>query len=156
MSVSGVLPPLVAMALAATTLSAVAPAQSAEAQPPSHEAFMALDDAARRQAFTNVSADTKAMLIRTNASQWLEKHRERLSPSQRQLVEKFIELVAPDLWRDEDGAKEEEFNQTVDSLRCSLWNSDFYAVAAPHRPQPSDAILANMSSWVRECVINGN
>ena len=71
----------------------------AQASHVAYDAFCGLSVDTKKKLFTEVSADNRADLVRTQIQRWLDKNRSRLSAEQIKIMEENIAFVKADLYK---------------------------------------------------------
>ena len=64
-----------------------------------YDDFMKLSVHQRHARFDTISAENKAMIVRTHSERWLRNNRGRLSASEVEVFEEIIAFISPDLYR---------------------------------------------------------
>jgi hypothetical protein len=119
-----------------------------------YAAFMALNDQQKRDRFAQFNAETKSVLMRTHANQWLDKNRTRLSASQIALMQEMIAYLSPEAYRNpSDPHIARRGQELTDKFKCQLRNSDVLAAIGPHRSPPSASWMNDVWFWFTACVI---
>jgi len=94
----------------------------------------------RLRIFNEVSADNRALLVRTHAGRWLAANRARLSAGQIAAVERVIAAIEPKWYEPErdEAAFEKEFEPLIKNLETLLPREDLRQLAtrnADHIPE---------------------
>jgi hypothetical protein len=119
-----------------------------------YAAFMALSDQQRRDRFDGFDAETKSVLMRTHANQWLDKNRTRLSASQIALMQDLIAYLSPEAYRNPgDPQIARRGKELTEKVKCQLRNSDVLAAIGPHRSPPPASWMNDVWLWFTACVI---
>ena len=128
--------------------------------PPSeitYDEFVKLDRAARTKRFNTLSADSKALIKRTQAERWLADNRLRLSGLQIAAVTDAIAFVTPDIYRQPDDPAIRKREESVkQKLTCALGRDVATQAFALHPPPPSAPItwrstVDSWLSWFEDC-----
>ena len=85
-----------------------------------YDDFIKLSVHQRHARFDTISAENKAMIVRTHVERWLHNNRGRLSASEAAVFEEIVAFITPDLYRDrrEDVMKREEAFEA--KIRCGV------------------------------------
>lgn len=93
-------------------LAAAAPVQAQEVTV-TYDEFGQMSDEQKLDVFNEVSAENRALLVRTQAERWLALHRTRLSEEQVSVVEEAIAFTQPELYDDADREAEEAASEDL-------------------------------------------
>lgn len=120
-----------------------------------YQEFMTLAPDSRAKRFSALSADDKALIMRTHAEQWLAKNRGRLIAGQVELVEKAIALVRPAMYRRPQDPDLVKSMQALEAqLKCGLRRSDILqAFSTKHSAVPPASWLDDLWFWFESCIL---
>ena len=128
--------------------------------PPSeitYDEFVKLDRAARAKKFQSLSADSKALVKRTQAERWLAANRSRLSDTQIAAATDAIAFVTPDIYRQPDNPTIRKREESVkQKLTCALGRDAATQAFALDTPPPSApttwrSTIDSWLSWFADC-----
>jgi hypothetical protein len=127
----------------------------------SYEAFMRLDQDARRTTFAQLSAETKSALKREHARRWLARNEGQLTGRQQALLHEAIAFLSPELYRSPPAAalrrQEDDLRQR---LQCGLGQAQLIEALTFLGPQPApqpaptwDERVNEWLVWFSDCVL---
>ena len=100
---------LLAVAACALALSTSSDAQVTV----SYDEYGPMEDQEKIAVFNEVSAENRALLVRTQAERWLAANRDRLSDEQVEAVEGAIAFIEPALYDEEDAEADQAASEEV-------------------------------------------
>lgn len=115
--------------LIAAGTAASARGQGVAAEPAavrSYDAFMSLSVEQKRQRFDAMSAEDKAVIVRTHAAQWLQRHRAGLSTSEVDVFEAIIAFIDPELYQRPSAATDGREEALLAKMRCRVSPQDVH------------------------------
>lgn len=74
-----------------------------------YDGFFLCSDEERRKIFNEISADNRALLIKTHAERWLAANRSRLTDEQVSVVEELIQAISPEWYK-----AKHDFSEMID------------------------------------------
>ena len=118
----------------------------------SYEAFLQLDESARRERFDKYDPDTKSYLMRTHATRWLEQNRARLNAPQVALINELIDFLSPSAFAGTPEAQTKS-RELMEKLQCQFTSSDLVAAFRPDQTPPRTNWLSEIWEWLENCVV---
>jgi hypothetical protein len=82
-----------------------------------YDAFMTLSVHQRHARFDTLSAENKALMVRTHAERWLHNNRGRLTASDVEMFEEIIAFFTPDLYR---GRRDDALDKREEALTAKV------------------------------------
>jgi hypothetical protein len=105
-----------------------------------YDEFMRLDFNARRERFSHLSHESRAMIVRTHAERWLAENRDRLSRSEIAVFQEAIAFVTPDMSEKPlDPQEMKKYEDLKAVLRCRVDPRDVMAAFRVLRPPDGTA-----------------
>jgi hypothetical protein len=148
----------VGLMLACVTVSTASRAAlSSAGEEISYEAFMGLDQDARRTTFARLSPETKSALKREHARRWLARNEGQLTGRQRALLHEAIAFLSPELYRSPPvAALRREEDDLRQRLQCGLGRAQLIEALTFLGPQPAptwDDRVKEWLAWFSDCVV---
>jgi hypothetical protein len=121
-----------------------------------YDDFTKLSDEDRRARFASISAENKAMIMRTHVELWLRHNRERLTASEIAVFQEMIGYITPDIYRTQsNGLVDKREDGLRATMRCRVSPDDVREatnVIRTERPsasrQPTWSYLQQGRCWI--------
>ena len=125
MTRTGLIQALIVLAMGAAPAGAPHVRLPASVQWNDYDDFMKLSVHQRHARFETISAENKAMIVRTHAERWLHDNRRRLTASEAEVFEEIIAFITPDLYRERrDDALDKREEALSAGMRCRVSSAD--------------------------------
>ena len=125
-----------------------------------YDDFVGLAPEARREQFQRLSAEHKALFIRTHAQRWLAANQSRLSDAQIAAATDAIEFVTPQMYQQpNDPGVLERQRKITQKLSCTLGLENTrhaFVLDAPQQQSERSTWQSTADewwSWLSECVV---
>lgn len=145
--------------MAASTARPQVPPTSAQTQPMTYEAFMAVEAKKRSDIFGTLTPENKSALKRAHAAAWLAKNEDRLSTRQITVVQEAMAFLSPELYRAPGSAElRTKEGQIKRQLECTLDRSDVIEAFTFLGPPPAPTFSERVDewfSWFGDCIVGG-
>ena len=127
-----------------------------------YDDFMKLSVHQRHARFDTISAENKAMIVRTHSERWLHNNRARLTASEGKVFEEIIAFITPDLYRERrDDALDKREEALTARMRCRVSPADireatnlFREASESPPPKLTRSYLSQAKCWF-EWIIEG-
>jgi hypothetical protein len=93
---------------------------SAGAPMTAYDDFTKLSGEERRARFETISAENKAMIMRTHVELWLRHNRGRLTASEAAVFQEMIAFITPDIYRPQPAGAVDKENRLRETMRCRV------------------------------------
>jgi hypothetical protein len=127
-----------------------------------YDDFMKLSVNQRHARFDTISAENKAMIVRTHVERWLYNNRARLAASEVEMFEEIIAFITPDLYHERrDDALDRREEALTAKVRCRVNPADIREATGLFReasesppPKVTWSYLSKAKCWF-ESIVEG-